>query len=56
MYAADMFAIGGNVAVPRYRKTKYEPLEAVFETQQEVGQLFFLLFYFLMLFSFVMCA
>lgn len=32
-----MFAIGGNVAVPKYRKAKYEPLEAVYETQKEVG-------------------
>lgn len=32
-----MFAIGGNVSVPRYQKTKYEPLEVVYETQKEVG-------------------
>ena len=38
-----MFAIGGNVRIPDYRGTKYEPLDVFYENQKEVGRTGFFL-------------
>lgn len=35
--SSNMFAIGGNVKLGSYNTTKYEPLDVIYEAQQEVG-------------------
>lgn len=39
--SSNMFAIGGNVKLRSYNtSTKYEPLDVIYEAQQEVRYLF----------------
>lgn len=35
----NMFAIGGNIRIPLYRGTKYEPLEVLSDSDKEVSSM-----------------